>query len=344
VADTFLAAPRDPSKEADDQGQFGAAIRAIVPWLNEAELGFYYLHHHARLPVLSVRTGTDAGVAAAGAAALAAVNAGMPALAPAAAMNAYFKTGGYYTEYVEDLDLYGLSFSTEVFGFGWQGEISYRPDAPIQIDDAEMLLSMFGPLSKLSPAFGALAAASQLPPAGTNQHLQGYIERDMTQVQTAVSKILNPGFLGNDSGVILAEVGWVHVDDMPDKSVLRMEGSGTFTPANPFAAAASAVPAEASEYFADADSWGYRLLVKLDYLNAIGTLNLSPRVAWAHDVEGNSPFLGPFLEDRMALTLGLGAEYRQWEADLSYTRFSGNEGHNLSHDRDFIGFNVKYSF
>ncbi len=344
VANTFLAAPRDPTKEADNQGQFGMALRTLVPSLHDSEFGLFYLRYHSRLPVLSVRNGTSAGVAAAGAAAAAMVNAGMPQLAAAAAMNAYFKTGGYYTEYVEDIDLYGLSFSTELFGFGWQGEISYRPDAPIQIDDAEMLLAMFAPLGVVSPQFAALASLSQLPPTVANQQLPGYIERDMTQVQTTVSRILNPGVLGHDSGVILGEVGWVHVSGMPGKDELRLEGAGTFTPGNRFAAAASAVPMADSRYFADADSWGYRLLAKLDYYNAIGTVNLSPRIAWAHDVEGNSPFGGPFLEDRQALTLGLGAEWGEWTADLSYTRFSGNEEHNLIHDRDFIGLNIKYSF
>jgi len=344
VADTFLAAPRDPTKEADSQGQFGVAMRAQVPPLNDSEFGLYYLRYHNRLPVLSVRNGTQAGVAAAGAAAAAMVNAGMPQLAAAAAMDAYFKTGGYYTEYVEDIDLYGVSFSTELFGFGWQGEVSYRPDAPIQIDDAEMLLAMLAPLGAVSPNFAALASLSQLPATVAGQQLHGYIERDLTQVQTTVSRILNPGFLGYDSGVILGEIGWVHVSGMPGKDELRMEGAGTFTPGNPIAAAASAVPVAESRYFADADSWGYRLLAKLTYYDAIGTVNLSPRIAWAHDVDGNSPFGGPFLEGRQALTLGLGAEHLDWSADLSYTRFMGNEEHNLIHDRDFIGLNIKYAF
>jgi hypothetical protein len=348
VADTFLAASRDPDKQADNQGQFGMAIRTLVPALNDSELGFYYLRYHSRLPVLSVRTGTATGLsnAAAGAGAVYAqagvapgTVASVDAAAQAVALDAYIKSGGYYTEYVEDIDLYGLSFSTELFGLGWQGEISYRPDAPIQIDDAELLLHILGPLN---PAMGSL---SQLGPATElNQQIPGYIERDMTQVQTTVTKILNPGFLGHDSGVILGEIGWVHVSGMPDKDKLRMEGAGTFTPGNPVAAAASNVPVAEARHFADADSWGYRLLAKLDYYNAIGTVNLSPRIAWAHDVSGNSPFGGPFLEDRQALTLGLTAEYLSWSADLSYTRFMGNEDHNLIHDRDFIGLSIKYAF
>lgn len=348
ASETFLAASRDPSLEPDSQGQFGAALRTMVPALNDAELGFYYLRHHARLPVLSVRTGTDTGLAnaAAGAGAVYAgagvgpgVNPAVDAAAQAVALDAYIKSAGYYTEYVEDLDLFGVSFSTTLFGWGWQGEVSYRPDAPIQIDDAELLLHILGPLN---PALGSL---SQLGPAtATNQQVKGYIERDMYQVQTTFSKILSPGLLGYDSGVLVGEIAWLHVHNMPSKDELRMEGPGTFTPGNPIAAAASRVPVEEARYFADADSWGYRLLAKVDYFNAIGAVTLSPRVAWAHDVSGNSPFGGPFLEDRKALTVGLGAELRSWSADLSYTNYMGNTKHNLIHDRDFIGFNIKYSF
>ena len=348
VADTFLSAPRDPSEEADDQGQFGAAIRTIVPALNDAEFGFYYLRYHARLPTLSVRTGTATGLAnaASGAAAVYAqagvapgTVAAVDSSAQAVALDAYLKSGGYYTEYVEDLNLYGVSFSTELFGLGWQGEISYRPDAPLQIDDAELLLHILGPINANMGNLSQLGAATEL-----DKQVKGYIERDMFQTQTTLSKILNPSFLGNDSGVIMGEVGWVHVENMPDKDELRLEGSGTFTPGNATAAAGSSVPVAEDEYFADADSWGYRLMCQLNYYNVVGPVSLSPRLAWAHDVEGNSPYGGPFLNDRKALTVGLGAEYLSWNADVSYTRYFGNEDHNLIHDRDFIGFNIKYSF
>jgi hypothetical protein len=340
VADTFLAAYRDPNKDADDQGQFGAALRAVVPALNYTDFGFFYLRYHARLPILSVRSGTDEGVSDAIAAAMEVIaGGGTAAEAQAVAVDTYVKTGGYYTEYVEDLDLFGFSFSTELFGLGWQAEVSYRPDAPVQIDDAELLLHMLGPLSSTLGELSQLGALTE-----TDTQVQGYIERDLYQVQSTVSYILNPGFLGYDSGVIMGEVGWQHVEDMPDKDELRMEGTATYTPGSEEAAAIYNVPVTDADDFADADSWGYRLLCKVDYNNLIGAVTVSPRVAWAHDVQGNSIFGGPFLEGRQALTLGLGFSYLDWTSDLSYTAYMGNKDQNLVHDRDFIGFNIKYSF
>ena len=73
---------------------------------------------------------------------------------------------------------------------------------------------------------------------------------------------------------------------------------------------------------------------------------MSPRFSFAHDVNGISPGPGgSFIEDRMALTLGLGFQYRiNTEWDLSYTRYFGAGRYNLINDRDFLAANLKYSF
>ncbi len=111
-------------------------------------------------------------------------------------------------------------------------------------------------------------------------------------------------------------------------------------------AARTGKPIEDPSHFADATSWGYRLVGRLDYLNAFGGFNVSPRFAWQQDVDGVSPGPGGnFIEGRTALTLGVGfSRQATWQFDLSYTMFSGASRYNLINDRDFIGTNVKYSF
>ena len=149
---------------------------------------------------------------------------------------------------------------------------------------------------------------------------------------------------------VAGEVGWTHVHDMPDKDELRLEGPGTYTSGNYSQSLPGGVHAgkdsEPSSAFADENSWGYRAVAKLDYDNAIGAATLSPRIAWAHDVHGNSPGPGGnFVEDRKAVTFGLGTSYLStWTADLSYTNFFGAGRYNLVHDRDFVAFNITYSF
>ena len=155
--------------------------------------------------------------------------------------------------------------------------------------------------------------------------------------------------LGAEQMAVVGEVGYTYVHDFPDKSDLRLESPGTYLSGNEALTSAHGPGAglvEPASAFADQDSWGYRLLARLTYNNAIGSVNLTPRIAWAEDVNGNSPGPGGnFIEGRQALTLGLGADYQnRVSGDLSYTQYDGAGRYNLINDRDFVAFNVKVSF
>ena len=95
--------------------------------------------------------------------------------------------------------------------------------------------------------------------------------------------------------------------------------------------------------FVTTDSWGYRLLGVLEYNNVFAGVNLKPRVAYSHDVNGYSAN-GIFLEGRQALTLGLNADYlSKYSAGLSVTKFWGGK-YNTTKDRDFASFSLGMSF
>jgi hypothetical protein len=149
--------------------------------------------------------------------------------------------------------------------------------------------------------------------------------------------------------VVLGEIGFTNVWDLPDTDVMRYNGPGTDTGGGPnITNGAGRNPVtEPNEFFATSYSWGYRLITKFDYNNAFGLpVNLSPRLAFNHDVNGTTPGPGGnFIENRKSVTLGLGAVYlEKWGADLSYTSFFGAGIHNLIGDRDYISLNIKYSF
>lgn len=273
--------------------------------------------------------------------------------ASAFATSEYAQTAEYFIEYPEDIELYGVSFNTTLGGTGiaLQGEYSYRRDVPLQVDDLELLFAALGPIS------GALASNNQLAnvqdptqfDSPYEQTLDGYKRLDVSQIQATATKLFGPTF-GADQFLLLGEVAVTYVHDMPDKDELRFEGPGTYISGNQALAGAHAPTAigkyEDESHFADDTSWGYRLVTRLDFNNAIGALTLSPRIAWAHDVDGISPGPGGnFLEDRKAITFGLGANYQNtWTADLSYTDYFGAGRYNLVNDRDFLAFNIKYSF
>jgi len=287
------------------------------------------------------------------------------------ATDAYAKTANYLVEYPEDIKLYGVSFNTllQSSGIALQGEISYRQDVPLQLDDIELLLATLEPLgiakilgatadSPLDPTYSQFATVTpydiNVLNGGESVYIQGYERFDVTQAQMTATKLFGPT-LGASQFAFVTEVGVTHVHNMPSKDEMRLDGPGTPVSGNPNhsldtdvypLAAHEDKEAEPADAFADATSWGYRMIAKLDFNNAIGAVTLSPRIAWAHDVSGTTPGPGGnFIEDRKTVTLGLGANYlNQWTADLSYTNFFGADRYNLINDRDFVAFNIKYSF
>ena len=317
--------PRGSDDEPTDAGQFGLALRYFAEPLNDTEFGLYYIRHHSRLPIVSARTGTVAGLAA----------------------GDYAESARYFVEYPEDIHLIGTSFNTSLgaSGLALQGEFAYRFDQPLQVDDTELL---FAGLSPLNPA---LFGQNQLGTVGFDEEISGFRRKDVLQGQMTVTQLFGPK-LGADQWSVVGEVGGTYIRDMESKDDLRYEGPGTFTSGNPFFTDnppppfGPVQPATTTDGFADDFSWGYRMLLRAEYLGAVGAVNLSPQIAFAHDVDGTTPQpLGNFVEGRKAVTLSLGASYlNSLQALVSYTNFFGGGDFNLLKDRDFVSVSVSYSF
>ncbi len=311
-----LAVGRAPTQEASDSGQYGGAVRWFLPsW--DTELGFFYLRYHSRLPVLT-------GIA-------------VTSAAPNSAQ--------YFTEFPEDIDLYGISFNTVVSGIALQGEYSYRPNQPLQIDDVELLFAALSPLNALLPNSPFL---SQLGTFLPGEVIPGYVEHKVGQLQFTGTWLAGQGNpFGAQQMVLLGEFGATKVFDLPAQSVLRYEGPGTYTGGGADRTSGDLRnPLTQADGFADDFSWGYRLVTRLDYLNALGAWNVSPRLAFAHDVSGTTPGPGGnFVEGRKSATLGFNFNYlERLSVDMSYTMFSGGGTFNLISDRDFAAIDFKYSF
>ena len=274
-------------------------------------------------------------------------NAAAATVAQAFATDTYAKTARYVIEYLEDIKTFGLSFNTLLTdsGVALQGEYSYKKDLPLQVDDIELLFAALGPINNNLANFNQVGNFT----GRFQTDIPGFILRDASQVQMTASKLFGPTFKA-EQFVLVGEVGLTHIHSMPDKSKLRLDAPGTYVSGNATLASAHGSAAngffEPTSAFADATSWGYRLVGRLDYNNAIGAVTLSPRIAWSHDVNGTTPGPGGnFIDGRKGITLGLGADYQnRWGADLSYTNFFGAGRYNLINDRDIIAANIKYSF
>jgi len=313
---------RLPDHFAPESGQYGVAAHYIADGLNGTEFGFYYENYHSRLPLISGVT----------------VSSTIP------------NSAGYFDEYPKDIHLYGVSFSTQLEGPGiaLQGELSYRPNQPLQIDAVELLYAGLTPLNELIPA-PYNRFISQLGTYGIGEYIQGYARHKVSQLQFTATKVIGPGnWFRADQLVMIGEAGATKVWNLPAQNVLRYNSDGTDTGGGPDVNSGNGNNPETQRNgFPTPFSWGYRVAARADYNNAFNTaFTVSPRVAFNHDVNGTSPGPGGnFIEDRKSITLGLEANYlNKWDLDLSYTNYFGGGQFNLLSDRDFIAFVAKYSF
>jgi len=254
-------------------------------------------------------------------------------------------TGRYFIEYPADIHMLGASFNTDIgnTGISWQGEVSYKKDVPLQVDDVELL---FAALSSLYPPYGASNQIGNYL-GQYSKEVSGYRRHNVWTAQSTMTKVFGP-MLGASQLTVVGEVGGIWAN-LPDKGTLRYDGPATFTGGSAAFMTSSGngtFPATPESAFADSFSCGYALYAKLDYNNAFAGVNFAPSIAFSHDVKGVTPLpLGNYLEGRKSITLaGEFTFQNSWSVELRYANFFGAGLYNLLDDRDFVSATIKYSF
>jgi len=307
---------RAGDRDARDSGQFGAALR----WLgDDTEYGLYFMNYHSRTPTVGTITNnttlqTIGGIAAAAG-----------GFGQALAQSTMLGRGQYYLDYPEDIRLFGASFSTTLpTGTAWTGEISYRPNAPVQLNTTDLTLALLNPIA------GQLASPIRSNFGSDNK---GYRRKEITQIQSTMTQFFDQ-VLGAERLTLVGEAAVVHVAGLEDKSKLRYGRDSVY----------GAYGFEGdTDGFVTSTSWGYRARAILDYNNAIFGVNLKPNLSWSHDVAGYGPN-GIFNKGAKAISVGVDADYRStYTASLSYTDFFGGDYNTLT-DRDFLALSFGVNF
>lgn len=350
--------------EPEDAGQYGVKFEYFSPELNDTEFAVYYMNYHSRTPVISGIAANFTNAAIQSDLAYLAANAGSITKENVSNLQAMSKG---LIEYPEDIKLYGFSFNTTLDGTSIAGEIAYRQDEPLQIDDVEILYAgMPEQLAIGQPAIGlGFAGISQIgrfdgKKVQPGAFAQGYILADTAQAQVTVTHLFGPALMA-DNFTMLAEVGVIKINNMPDQDVLRLNGPatdrsgsplmGTLTPTSTNLVSKAGLHTGISNGaetnpFPTASAWGYRVVARAEYNNVLAGVNLAQRVTFAHDVNGITPDpLFMFTEDRKSLSYAVSVDYlSKWSAELSYNAFFGGVGTtNNTEDRDFVSFNIRYS-
>ncbi|WP_416304844.1 DUF1302 domain-containing protein [Neptunicella sp. SCSIO 80796] len=334
--------------DADDSGQYGVKLSYYAADFNDTEFGLYLINYHSQRPLIS---GITSDFTAAG------IGQDIAYLASNQITKDNLTDLRAFTKaefgYPEDIKLYGFSFNTTVGETALAGEIAYRQDEPLQIDDVELLYAGMPQQLAIAGLRPDLEGISQMNDylgytPGPGESAPGYILSDTVQAQITATHLFGPA-LGTDNLVLLGEVGYVKINDMPDPDFLRLNGPGTNR--------SGPIPGKAGLHiglsngpetnpFPTDSAWGYRILAKADFNNVFAGINMSLRGTFSHDVDGITPdplFL--FTEDKKSASLALDFDYlSKWSASMSYNAYWGGVGTtNALADRDFVSFNIKYS-
>jgi hypothetical protein len=273
--------------------------------------------------------------------------------------------GKSFWEYPEDLQIFGVSAATNLFGWSVSAEASYQADMPVQINGNDLLTSLLvglGPNQK-----EGLEAYAK----GAGAYLKGYDRFDKTQVQANFVKTFS-NVINAENLLIVAEVG-AQSNNVPDytKGGVRygraflygngsspallaqnaLTGGNTCSPTLVGAPVPIASPVfnpsplgcKNKGYVTDF-AWGYRLRASLDYNNVFNSgFTLTPSLFWADDVEGVS--MDPtFNEGRQTLGIGLKASYnKKWTIEANYVNYA-NDNYDPLFDRDYYSVAASVTF
>lgn len=233
---------------------------------------------------------------------------GQPVVLPVVGALPDASSSRYYAEYLEKRDLFGISFNTSVGGDSLFNGLSLAGELSYRPDTPIALgLNEYLPTALLNP---------DGLPVGTR--LDGYREKDMFQASLAAIYNFN-GLLGSDSAALFSEL-----------VASRVQG----------------LESDVDYYEATSSAYGAQASLQLTYTNVFNLVNLVPSLGYQYSINGVAPQLTNGLdEEAQSWSVGLDAIYQEsLTVGAKYVGYSGGGISNKRTDRDYLTFNVKYSF
>jgi hypothetical protein len=235
----------------------------------------------------------------------------------------------YYTEFPENIRMFGVSFETRFKGGSAFGELTYRPNQPLQFNAADLLGAVLSPLAP-TPLRDKERA---LPPGGA---LVGFERHKNVQLQLgAVGQV--PGVLGAAGLNWGAEIVYKGVPDLPDQSVTRFGRVDVFGqgPVNGVCPPPAAPTQCTSDGYVSRHAVGYRLVAGLRYANVAEGVDLIPALLFGQDLSGWSGD-GGILQGRKLAIASLRANWRGgFVADVAWVPTWGGT-YNNQRDRSAV--------
>ena len=387
ITSTSTTASVLPDARPPGTGQYGLHLSYFADWLNDGtELGFYFLNYHSRLPYLDV--------VAANASCLNGVNDIITGLLVCRGFNGTLNPTGtgleptpidtekLYLEYPRNIQMYGMSFNTNVGAWSLAAEYSFRPNLPVQVDVVDVVFAGLQPafpehnipLDPLGlnlpgytllddvipgrreavPDFLSVYRGIRVKPG---DHIQGYERLKVGQFDlTGIRAISGSNPIGANQIIFITEVGFTNIFNLPNRSQIQFEGGAPYN--THYSAGADGTgnggmvdtlhinPTHQTRGFANSFAWGFRLAAQLEYDNVIWGLNFKPTLALYQDVSGIAPLqFQNFVAGSSQITVGTGVEFtRALSGQLLYQIYTGGGDDNRLRDRDNIAVSLSYAF
>lgn len=276
-----------------------------------------------------------------------------------------------FLEYPEDIQLYGISFNTNLGKWSLSGEYAYRPNLPLQVqladvvfagvqpafpeDDVNLVLGTFSSGRNTAPDFVETRFRGNT--VQPNQYIPGFERMKVGQVSlTGIRVFSSSNWIAADQIILLVEAGFTHVLDFPDMDELQFDGGGAnATHASPGADGTGLGgepdpsrinPTQQTDGFGEDFAWGYRILATADYNDLLFGFKVTPMVGFFHDVSGVAPApIQNFIEDRKQVVLGASVLFTPAvKGTLVYESYFDGDDLNLISDRDNVALSLSYSF
>ncbi|MDC7823531.1 DUF1302 domain-containing protein [Pseudomonas sp. BLCC-B13] len=306
--------------DARDDGQFGVAMRYLAEDWNNTEFSLYYLNYHSKVPFLRIQKGRSFACSTGQAGQFSELcGFGLDSTVDGLAL---LDSTYYDFVYPEDIRLFGLSVSGTVGDTSLAGELTYRPNAPLEPSMIYELETLAGSALGGGGASGGSIDLGEFGDGSANDPRRSIDLYKRGELYTgSVSAIHSFGpVIGLDDLIVLGEAAFNHVPGSLLDSV--------------------------NYEYLDSFAWGYTLNVSGLIQDVKPNFDLLPGITFRQDVSGTSPSLNEnFIQGRKSATLELGAKYGQKLAGkLAYTSFWGARKDNALIDRDHVALNVSYSF
>jgi hypothetical protein len=340
--------PIGPGRDGDHSNQFGLGLRLPVDAV-DGEIGLYGMVFSSRVPYVSGRSGSDLRAISQGPLGEALnprgfINPIQNQVAGAAALGVSLIPGTGFWEYPSDIQMYGISLSTNLAGWSVGAEVSHSPNYPAQINAADLL---YGLVFAQGPMGQAAVDAAATP----RTEVSGYKRLKRTQLQVNGIRVL-PRMLSSSQSVLVGEVAVQHTNVGSKASDLRFGRAFIFGIASHDDYSAGFVNAvnpqldgRKADGFVTDYSWGYRLRLQLEYPGFAGTsATLYPTVSLSHDVSGYS-LDGQFIEGRQ--TVGLGTRLninKVHNLEFNYVYYADSAKYDPFRDRDYYSLVLSTSF